>query len=97
MQIQDNQSVSATIELKSAGGNVVPLDPTLPAPVWSVGNSTAISVTAQPDGSAVFKALGPLSPSEPVSVTYNGLTANDAITVVAGVATTATIVFGTPQ
>lgn len=97
MQIQDNQSVSATIELKSAGGNVVPLNPALPAPVWSVGNSTAISVTTQPDGSAVFKALGPLTPGDTVSVTYDGLTATDAITVVAGVATTATIVFGTPQ
>lgn len=94
VQITDIQSVSATVAEVDAVGNPVPIDPSNP-PVWAVADPAIVSVTTNADGSATFKALGPLGTTQ-VSVTVGNLNAQDSITVVASAATTLSIKFGTP-
>jgi hypothetical protein len=95
VQITDIQSVRASLGETDAAGNPVPLDPSIPAPVWAVADPAILSMTDNGDGSVTFKAVGPLGSSQ-VSVNYAGLSAQDQIDVVNSAATALSIKFDTP-
>jgi hypothetical protein len=101
-KLTDVQSVTATASETDAKGNPVTLNPA--SLVWASADTTKVSVTQNPDGSAVFAAVGPLTalpdgtdPGVQVSVTDGHLTQVDFIQVVPSEATTIGINFGQAQ
>ena len=101
VQLTDIQSVSATVSEVDAVGNPVPLDTTANTVAWAVSDSTILTLTQNPDGSASFKAAGKIGSCQvTVSVTPNAggtaLNAQDTVNVVASAATGLAIQFGTP-
>jgi hypothetical protein len=94
-QLTDVQSITAEIgELDAAGQPVPVADPSKIA--WTIGDPTIADLTVDASGVATFKAKAVGTSSVGVSDGSNGLSAQDALTVTAGAATSLVIKFGTP-
>lgn len=92
-QLKDTQEVVLSAAVVDAKGNPAAL---VNAPVWSVADSTVVSVVASADGLSAVVTAGTTFATTTVTFEVDGITATFDITLVGGAAATATITAGTP-